>query len=148
MQNFYIRYCGSYLLTYVAVTAVMIVVSIVLNVDLPSVMSIIASMVSAYYPAALFVKDYKRMPDKAEKRKFSFAAFILITVLSLIIAAGLIAISPDLGAEIKHMLTAVPTWIFVVLIAVVTMIYYFTIMIGFWMGAKMQLKALEKKAGQ
>ncbi len=147
MQNFYVRYCGSYLLVYLGLTILVGVVTTVLNIDMPSVMSLITAMVCAYYSAYLFVNDNNRLPDKSEKRRFTLCSFTAITVLSCIFVGVLLMIIPELREEIKHMMATLPAWGIAFIFIIVGVLYYFTIFWGFSQGAKMQVKALEKKAG-
>lgn len=148
MQNFYVRYGGSYLLVYLGLTILVGVITTVLNVDLPSAMSLIMAMVCGYYPAYLFVKDHNRLPEQSEKKKFAIFNLFAITLISCIFMGALMAAIPELSAEIKHLMGVVPAWGLALIFIFVGLIYYIGIYWGFSHGSKMQMKAIEKRAGR
>lgn len=144
-DNFYFRYCGLYLVPYIGLSLAVIAITIFTSWQPPSVLSIIIAMVSGYYPAYQFVKDHNRAPTKSEKHRFTLATLILIFALSTVAVGIFMAIVPGLSEQIKMMMDQLSGGVFAGIIIVTMLIYYGVILLGFGMGAKMQIKALEKQ---
>lgn len=146
-HNFYRRYVGSYLTVYVVLTLLIGLLAALPVLDqLPSSFSIIIALISAYWPAHLFVKDHGRVPDKVEKRRFALANLLAVTVLSLVVSALVwnLAIPLEEREAIMRELMITPFWVFTIVIILFTGLYYFLIGWAFGWGAKLQLKAIEK----
>ena len=65
-KHFYLRYCGSYLLTNFLASVALIIVFVLIKWDVPGSFAFVIAMISASMPAHLFVKDHARRPEKAK----------------------------------------------------------------------------------
>jgi len=117
------------------------------NVNLPSVTSLIIAMVSGFYPGTLFVKDFGRLPEKSERRRFAVASLIVITIFSFIAVTAIFLLVGATMKDASDFFTRLPVWVMPVIAVVVMALYYFVIGSGFKTGAKIQLKAQGKSKG-
>lgn len=149
LENFYFRYCGAYLVNYVGIMIAALVVVLFLRIELNSGLSIALAYASACYPAHLFVKDMRRIPEKSEKRKFAVGSLAAVTALSvfLLMILAMYVYTEEEIADFKQSLEAAPLWVFPVVLAFVLGLYYLAIGFAFGSFAKISLKALEKKQG-
>jgi uncharacterized membrane protein YidH (DUF202 family) len=147
-HNFFKRYVCAYLLVYVGLSILFAATAFVPVLDkIPDSFGVVIAMISALWPGQRFAEDYGRKPDKSEKRRFAATTLGIVTVLSCVVLAVLwmFFIPAADKDETLRSLAGLPAWGYVAIVALVGALYYWVIVLGFCMGAKNQIKAMEKK---
>lgn len=145
-HNFFKRYVCAYLLVYVGLSILFAATAFVPMLDkIPDSFGVVIAMISALWPGQRFAEDYGRKPDKSEKHRFAATTFAVL-LLSCIVLATLSALytGKDKYALLSD-LPGLPAWGYVAIVALVAALHYWVIVLGFCMGAKNQIKAMEKK---
>ena len=145
-RKFYKRYCGRYLLANFVAFIALVFISVVLQWEPPSNLSVVLAMVLAYYPAALFVKDHQRIPTKQETRHFAVGSLLLSSIFSLLLIRLSIMASPSEAEKYNEMSQNLSLIGIFSLIAFTLLVCYFLIAWGFKFGAKSEIKRMEKAA--
>lgn len=146
-HNFYRRYVGSFLIVYVGLTLLVGLLAMLPVLErLPSSFSFVIALISAYWPAHLFVKDHGRVPDREEKKRFAIANLLAVTALSVVVMVLIwnLVIPLEERASIKQELMITPFWVFIFAFIIFVGLYYLAIGWAFGWTAKLQLKAVEK----
>lgn len=147
-DNFYRRYVGSYLITYIGLSFLLTALAYLPFLDsLPGSFNIVIALVSAILPAYLFVKDHGRAPDALEKRRFAAVNLVIVSLLSIAVLACLwnFVMLPEEREALTMELMHTPFWVFAVVTILFFGLYYLGIGWAFGWAAKLQLKAIDKQ---
>ena len=142
MNSLYTKYLSRYLAINLGLTILIFGISAFLQFEIPSVINIIIAYVSGFYPGHLFAKDYDRLPEKPELRRFALAGLIILTAISALFMLLIFqsAFTPEEIEQLKSLSLAV--WAGIIIFT--GLIYYFIIGWGFKRGAKMYFQASKK----
>jgi hypothetical protein len=142
-------------LQYAAAFAILSVLSIVFfaltNIEAPSAMGLIAAMAAMGIPANSFVKKTGRIMTARERAIFTTMAVIAITVVSIALTAGMLAISglpvsfEGLGQLVGIGADEVETDILGYIVVGVLVLYWVVIYFGMVWMCRSSLKALERQ---
>lgn len=81
MQNFYLRYCGAYIVTYLLLSLSVMITFYVSDVKGPALVWLAVAALSTLYPAKLFLKDKGRLPSRGERTRFTIVSLVLSSCL-------------------------------------------------------------------
>lgn len=140
-DNFVKRYCGLYALYFIGGTVLLAVISAIINWDSSSAMSFVIAMIAAHAPGDKFARDYGRLPEKQEKRRFSIICTLIAVLLPLLPTAVLFGfLTAEERAAFFAPYANVPVWIWLATIPVALLVCYWLIGWGFSIGAKRVIK--------
>ena len=112
-------FCGVYYL----VTVAFAVVQALLAFDLGSGVSVVPILTAGVAAGQSFVKQNGRLPDFEERWKLSLGAFGLSFVISVPIAAIILALNPDLWADIVETFEKIGLTLFALVAVFVTLLH-------------------------
>jgi hypothetical protein len=115
MTKYILIFAATYLL---AIVVSLLVSSLILQTGMGNVATL---FISAWVASRAFVKDYGRVPTKAEKRSLAWGSYLAALMVSGFLVAGFLLVSRD-GGEIARSLIDIDLWIWAIALSVITLI--------------------------
>lgn len=146
MRAIYLTYLAWFIALTIGLPLVLMAVEAVTGFDISSsAVSIIPAMIAAHLSGISFVKRFERVPEKSESWRFTFVAFGLLVVATLVLTAGFLMVFPDLQSEVAGMMDPGVLAIFAAMMAVILLVLFVTTRIFFGLGARTQFKAFARQ---
>jgi hypothetical protein len=134
------KYSRYFTLIFAALTVIAAIVAVAFKLKSGAGLSTAVVLGSGFFAASKFVKDESRLPTAEETKSFAAQGLLGVWIVSLLLGVPVLALSGE-GKALLSMLSS-GNWllIFMVVLGVVTVLYYFGIRWSFWWGTKSALK--------